>query len=108
MSTSTVTGTSAAVKAEFASANLLANAAIYRANKRIVDAASGYDSLDDAMAGLTDAWDALEGQIKSGGGYTPDVGQGFGSDNAAVIAESLLGRRNGVGATRKAFSNLGK
>ncbi len=108
MSTSTVTGTPVAVKAEFGSANLLANAAIYRANKRIVDAASGYDNLDDAMAGLTDAWEALESQIKSGGGYTPDIGLGFGSDNAAVIAESLVGRRNGVGATRKAFSNLGK
>ena len=108
MDTSTVTGTPAAVKTEFGSANLLANAAIYRANKRLIDAASGYDNVDDALAGLAEAWSVLEGQIKSGGGYTPDIGLGFGSDNAAVIAESLLGRRNGVGATRKAFSNLGK
>lgn len=109
METSTVTGTPAAVKAEFGSANLLVNAAVYRANKRIIDAASiGYDSLDDAMAGLAEAWGVLEGQIKHGSGYTPDVGLGFGSDNAAVIAESLLGRRTGVGAIRKAFSSLGK
>lgn len=108
MSTSTVTGTPAAVKAEFGSVQFLGNAAIYRANKRIVDAASGYDNVEDAMAGLTEAWSVLEGQIKHGSGYTPDAGLGFGSDNAAVICESILGRRNSVGATRKAFSNLGK
>jgi hypothetical protein len=93
---------------EFGSDNLVANAAVYHGAKRIVDAASGYDSLDDAIAALTEAWGVLERQIEEGAGYTPDKGLGFGSDNAAVIAESLLGRRNSVGATRKAFNNLGK
>ena len=93
---------------EFGAKNLKANAAIYRANKRMVDAASKYDSLDDAVAGLTEAWNILESQSESGAGYTPDRELGFGSDNAAVIAESLLGRRNSVGATRKSFNDLGK
>jgi len=93
---------------EFGSDTFLANAAVYRGAKRIVDAAYGYDSLDDAIAALTEAWEVLERQIEEGAGYTPDKSLGFGSDNAAVIAESLLGRRNSVGATRKAFSALGK
>ncbi len=93
---------------EFGSKELLANAQIYRANRRIVDGASGYDNLDDAIAGLTQAWEALEAQIESGAGYTPDSKYGFGSDNAAVIAESILGRRNSVGSTRKQLSALGK
>lgn len=107
MNQSSATGT-APVKVEFGEQKLKANAALYRANKRVVDAASGYDSLDDAIAGLTEAWNALEAQAKDGSGFTPAVELGFGSDNAEVIAESLLGRRNSVGATRKSFSNLGK
>lgn len=93
---------------EFGAEVLVLNAKIYRANKRIVDAASGYDSLDDAIAGLRGAWDVLEAQAEEGGGFTPEVKLGFGSDNAAVIAESLLGRRNTVGSTRKSFASLGK
>ncbi len=98
------TGTSV----EFGAEQLQANAAVYHGAKRIVDAASGFDSLDDAISALTEAWETLERQIELGAGYTPDRGLGFGSDNAAVIAESILGRRNSVGATRKAFNNMGK
>jgi len=93
---------------EFGATQLKANAAVYHGAKRLVDAASGCDSLEDAIALLTEAWNILEAQIESGGGFTPPVEMGFGSDNAAVIAESLLGRRNTVGATRKSFNNLGK
>jgi hypothetical protein len=93
---------------EFGAKELLANAQIYRVNKRVVDGASSYDNLDDAIAGLTEAWKALEAQVESGSGYTPDAKLGFGSDNAAVIAESILGRRNSVGSTRKQFNALGK
>lgn len=104
MSQSSATGT----VVEFGSGNLIANAKLYRAHKRLVDAASGYDSLDDAIASLTAVWEVMEAQIADGAGYTPDKGLGFGSDNAAVIAESILGRRNSVGETRKAFAGLGK
>jgi len=106
MTTATVeaTGTST----EFGADNLLANAAVYAKAKRIIDAASSYDSLESAVEALTEAWQVLESQIEDGGGYTPSADLGFGSDNAAVIAESLLGRRNSVGATRKAFAKLGK
>lgn len=107
MGTSTVTGTPA-VQSDFDSTELLKNAAVYRANKGIVDAASKFDNLDDAIVGLRAAWQVLEGQAESGGGYTPDAKLGFGSDNAAVIAESILGRRATVGAVRTAFSKLGK
>lgn len=108
MSTSNNTGTSAAVETEFCLKSLQANAAVYHRAKRIVDAASGFDSVDDAVAALTEAWAVMESQIELGGGFTPPSDAGFGSDNAAVIAESILGRRNTVGATRKAFNSMGK
>ncbi len=104
MDQSSATGTAV----EFGEKELKANAAVYRANKRIIDAASSFDSLDDAIVGLTEAWGVLESQVESGAGYTPDRELGFGSDNATVIAESLLGRRNTVGSTRRSFNNLGK
>ncbi len=93
---------------EFGAKELKANAAVYHGAKRIVDAASTFDSLDDAIAALTGAWEVMESQIENGSGYTPDSELGFGSDNAAVIAESILGRRNTVGATRKSFNAMGK
>jgi len=100
--------TDAGTSVEFGADNLIANAAIYREHKRLVDAASRYENVDDAIAGLRVAWAALESQVADGAGYTPDSDLGFGSDNAAVIAESLLGVRNTVGATRKMFAALGK
>lgn len=104
MGQSSATGT----VVEFGAAEFKANAAIYAGAKRLVDAASYCDNLDDAIATLTAAWKALESQAKNGSGYTPDQEMGFGSDNAAVIAESLLGIRNTVGATRQLFNKLGK
>lgn len=104
MSQSNATGTAV----EFGQKELKATAAVYHGAKRIVDAASTFDSVDDAIAALTEAWSVLEAQVENGAGYTPDRELGFGSDNAAVIAESILGRRNTVGATRKSFNTLGK
>lgn len=104
----TETRTREPMAGEFTSDEFLANAKIYRDAKRIVDAASSFDCLDDAIASLTSAWQAMEAQIEHGGGFTPPTELGFGSDNAAVIGESILGRRNTVGATRKAFNKLGQ
>lgn len=104
MDQSSATGTTI----EFGAAEFKANAAVYAGAKRLVDAASSCDNLDDAIATLTAAWKALETQAKNGSGYTPDREMGFGSDNAAVIAESLIGVRNTVGTTRKLFNALGK
>ncbi len=92
----------------FGANDLKSNAAVYHQHKKIMDAGSTYDSLDDAIAGLTQTWVIYEDQVKRGGRFTPDRELGFGSDNATVIAESILGRRNTVGATRKALNNLGK
>jgi len=92
----------------FGSDRLVENAQCYREHKRIVDAASSYETLDDAIAALSKVWKVLEDQVENGGGYTPDSSLGFGSDNAAVIASKLLGRGTTVGATRKAFSSMGK
>ena len=93
---------------EFGAETFLANAAIYRTNRKIVDAAAGYDNVDDAIASLKAAWEVLEDQAQNGSEYTPKKEMGFGSDSGAVIAETLLGLRMTPGATRKLFSGLGK
>jgi len=95
-------------EAKFDEAQFLANAVVYRQHKRIVDACSGYDNVEDAMAGLKLAWETIQSQVDKGGSYTPDRELGFGSDNAATIAETILGLRSTTGATRKAFKDLGK
>ncbi len=104
MSDKTVTETSV----EFDAKQLQATAVLYRQNKKMVDAASGYDSIDDAIAGLRAAWEVLEVQEDKGGRFTPAVELGFGSHNAAQIAESIMGLSQTVGATRKSFATLGK
>jgi succinate dehydrogenase/fumarate reductase flavoprotein subunit len=95
-------------RTEFGADAFRTNAVEYAANKRIVDAASKYDNLDDAIATLQRVWESLEVQAANGAKYTPAAELGFGSDSASVIAESILGRRSSVAATRKAFANLGK
>lgn len=102
------TATAVQKSTEFGQTEFLANAVNYRAHKRMVDACSSYDNIDDAMAGLKSVWDALQVQIENGGKFTPDRELGFGSDNAATIAETLTGLRSTTGATRKAFGSLGK
>lgn len=105
-----MTSSATETSVEFGATDLLANAKVYAdtKTKRLIDAASSFDNVEDAKFALTEAWDMLEDQIERGAGYTPDASLGFGSDNAAVIAETLLGRRNSVGATRKAFVKIGK
>lgn len=105
MSTTNDAGT---VTEVFGATELKVNAAIYGTHAAILNAASKYDNLDDAVAGLEKAWDILESQIEQGAQFTPAAELGFGSDNAAVIAETLLGRRGTVSNTRKQFKALGK
>lgn len=93
---------------EFGIDSLRENAKAYAKNKRIVDAASRYDSLDDAVAALTEVWGLLEAQIIDGGGFTPSVDLGFGSDNCSQIGAAILGRRTSITATRKTLAAMGK
>jgi len=102
--------TSAEVGTEFGVAQLKANAEVYRAHKRIVDAAAAakYDSIDDAIASLKAVVETFEAQIIEGAGYTPDRALGFGSDNAAQIAEKVMGLGTSDATVRKALNDLGK
>lgn len=106
--TVTVAESDVDVKSDFGADDFVETARTYRGAKRLIDAVSGYDSLDDAIAILKEAHAALECQSEMGGGYTPPVEMKFGSDSAAVIADKLLGRSKTVGATRTAFAGLGK
>jgi hypothetical protein len=78
--------------------------------KRLYDAcaAIGIDELGQAMSRVDNLTLLLNNMAENGQGHTPPSGKGFGSDNAAVIAEKILGRAQTVGATRKAFSDWGK
>ncbi len=103
------------VNVDFEPDTLLVNARSYRKHKRLIDAISTgpvgpgcYDSPDDALAAVREIWTAFEKQSESGGGYTPDKSLGFGSDNAAVIADKILGRSTTTGQTRKALASMGK
>ncbi|GAG15507.1 unnamed protein product, partial [marine sediment metagenome] len=71
-------------------------------------AASGFDSLDDAIAGLTRAWTVIVTASENGSGFTPKNVEGFGSESAQVIAEGIMGVRRTVGSIRKALNNHGK
>lgn len=78
--------------------------------KRLVDAvaAIGVDEREDHLSRVDDLIGLLDRMSREGTGYTPPSGKGFGSDNAAVIADKILGKAQSVGATRKAFSDWGK
>jgi hypothetical protein len=93
---------------EFGIERLRENARAYSEHKRIVDAASKYDSLDDAVAALTDVWNVLETQIVDGGKFTPSIDLGFGSDNCSQIGAAILGRRTSITATRKTLAAMGR
>lgn len=104
----TNTATGSKVEVEFGTSQFLKNAQAYAANRRLVDAACRYDSLDDAIAALQATWGVLTEQSENGGGYTPSADLGFGSDNAGQIASALIGQRSLVSSTRKAMAAHGK
>lgn len=77
--------------------------------KRLVDALAALK--DDRENGLSDALGILadfESMSEDGSGYTPGTELGFGSDNAATIADKILGRSTSAGETRKSLVKLGK
>lgn len=92
----------------FDEGSFLSLAQAYRENRAIVNAASKYDSRDDAIAALSSVWDLLVNARDTGSGYTPGASLGFGSDSAAVISEKIMGIGTTVGATRKALADVGK
>ena len=109
MSQSSVVAESTTAKGtEFGSAEFIENAVSYAEHKALVNAASKYDNLADAQAALDSVWTALVKQSQQGGGFTPSVELGFGSDNAAQIASALIGQRSRVTDTRKAMVAVGK
>lgn len=90
----------------FNRADFLRAAEVYRDHKRLIDAMSGCDNLEDAIAKLREAHTIIADMVERGAEYTPGVDLGFGSDNAKTIGEVLLGMRPTTGAVRKAFVKL--
>jgi len=76
--------------------------------RRIVDAASAFDNVDDAIAALGDAVATLEDMSNRGKIYTPDKTHDWGGLSASAIADTLLGRRANTSTIRKSASAVGK
>lgn len=78
--------------------------------KRLMDvaAALGVDDLESYIVDLNELIGTLRDMAERGQGHTPPAGKNFGSDNAAVIADKILGNAQTVGDTRKAFADWGK
>lgn len=90
----------------------VANADTYNQSaklRRVFDAvmACGCDNVPDTLAHVERVRDSLIAQSENGSGYTPDKALGFGSESAAAIADSLLGRRASTADVRKAFAKVG-
>lgn len=103
--------TDGAVNAEV----FIGNAKAYKAVRPLVDAlvrlgATKVDkpvNAEDLFAQATDVIDRLMRMSENGASYTPAAELEFGSDNAATIAEKILGRSASAGAVRTAFAKLG-
>lgn len=77
--------------------------------KRLVDAIAGLkDDREDGLSSALGIIAKFEDMSENGSGYTPGAELGFGSDNAATIADKLLGKSTSAGETRKAIVKLGK
>ena len=77
--------------------------------KRVVDALCGAkDDREDVLSSALEVIASFENLSEHGSGYTPDASLGFGSDNAATIADKLLGRSTSAGETRKSLAKMGK
>ena len=77
--------------------------------KRLVDALCGLkDNREDGLSVALEIIGRFEDMAVNGSGYTPGAELGFGSDNAATIADKLLGRSTSAGDTRKSLVKLGK
>ena len=92
----------------YGSSDFKTMATAYHEHKRIVDACSGYDNVDDAIAGLKKAWTVIALAAEKGSGYTPKNVEGFGSEPVDVVAQGIMGTRKTVGSIRKALNAYGK
>ncbi len=77
--------------------------------KRLVDAIAALkDDREDGISSALGIIADFESMSEHGSGYTPGAELGFGSDNAAVVADKILGRSTSAGETRKSLVKLGK
>jgi hypothetical protein len=94
------------------------NAVLYARDvkiKRLVDALCGTckdvrneQQVSNSLAQAQEIITRLAEMSENGSGFTPPSGKGYGSDNAAVIAEKILQVGETAGAIRKSFAAHGK
>jgi hypothetical protein len=80
----------------------------YNANDKLINALVSSENPDadfkSAMATIAN----IRAMAQNGKGYTPDKSLGFGSDNAATIAEKILGTAKSATQVRKLLRDAGK
>ncbi len=98
------------VNVEFGAEQFIGTASICTSDKKVwrvvVALCAAKDSREDILSQALDAISKLENMAENGAAYTPDRSLGFGSDNAATIADKILGRTTTVGETRKYFAKI--
>lgn len=106
MDTTTVSDQSSVVN----EAGFIGLARDYRAARALVDALSKLsdNERDSAVLNAESIIGRLEAMSENGADYTPKSAFGFGSENAANIANAVLGRRTSSGKIKSGFSKLGR
>lgn len=110
MATVTVQNAAKIESEGFSAEMFLQNARQYNKHQKGVDwiVSLKPDERENAIAEMLDTVESLELQSVHGKGYTPDTSLGFGSGNAATIADQILRRAATTAQTRKLFAGLGK
>lgn len=108
-----MTASATATQEVFGASTFKATARDYRAHRPMVDVLVklGYGkegfNPDNIVQEALDVIKTLEIMADNGSAYTPDNGQGFGSENGSNIADSILGRRRSASSLKSAFSKVG-
>lgn len=110
MSTTVVNQKSETAKRSFGAEDFKSVCKLYadRKTKRLVDAVSACDNIEQAISKVRTCWDALQSMADNGAGYTPPDNEGWQGMSAQAISLALMGLRPDTGQIRKAVSNFGK
>lgn len=105
MGNETVTATDSAV----VDSAMFSEVAIgYSAHSALIDALIKAENPDSAFKAAKEVIGLLVNMSENGKRYTPDKSLGFGSDNAASIADKILGRAPTTAQVRKCLKAAGK
>lgn len=80
----------------------------YNQHDKLINALVNCENPESAYNAAMDTIAALKVMAEKGKGFTPDKSLGFGSDNAATIAEKIIGTAKSATQVRKLLREAGK